>query len=133
MNNENWLNSIKLLIPGFLLRVRTRMKLSGRQFGKAVKLSGVTVSKWERGEAIPTRDNWLKIIDLMEVKNLPKNMVGQATTFLMILQSNFKDIHKINLQSVFLKSLDYRILSKCFRQFQTDKNINKDSSQEARS
>ncbi len=55
-------------MTGRLRKRRDELSLSQEALGAAVGVEGMTVSRWERGESLPQRRFWPK---LMEITGLP--------------------------------------------------------------
>jgi transcriptional regulator with XRE-family HTH domain len=47
---------------------RERLGLSQEALGDRLQVSGLTVSRWERGERLPRRGQWPKIREIMGVQ-----------------------------------------------------------------
>ena len=47
-----------------LRKRRDELKLSQGELGAAVGVDGMTVSRWERGESLPQRRFWPKLVEI---------------------------------------------------------------------
>ena len=61
------MEDLKLIFASNLIRLRTAAGMTQAELGDKLSYSGKSVSKWERGEAVPDAANLLKIAEIFGV------------------------------------------------------------------